>query len=88
MQSFFIEFLDFKEELPVYMLRLILYGNQQKRDIARNLLANLKEVKREESAAHPCEVKLTLSEPINETSLIPLLRQSGIHGFRLVEVRN
>ena len=44
-----------------------------------------KEVKREEKANYPWEVRLALLEPINENSLIPLLRQSGIHGFRLVK---
>ena len=77
--------MDFKGELSVYKMRLILYGSPQKREIARNLLANLKEVKREESTNRSCEVNLTLFAPMKETSLIPLLRQSGIHGFKLVD---
>ena len=70
----------------MYSMHLILYGNPQSREAACNLLSNLKEVKCERATENPWEVKLALFEPIKETSLIPLLRQSGIHGFRLVEI--
>lgn len=69
-------------------MHLVLYGSSQAREKAVNLLCNLKMVKREESTENPCEVKLTLSEPIKEISLIPLLRQSGIYGFRLIETND
>ena len=88
MQSFFIEFVYFREELPMHIISIVLYGSPQSRELAKNLLTNLKEVKREEKANCPWEVRLAVFEPINETSLIPLLRQSGIHGFRLVETQD
>ena len=69
----------------MHIISIVLYGSPQSRDLAKSLLTNLKEVKREEKANYPWEVRLALLEPINENSLIPLLRQSGIHGFRLVK---
>ena len=65
-------------------MNLILYGSSVSQELARNLLENMMEVKRESVGCHSGEVQLIISKPIKETSLIPLLRPSGIHGFRLV----
>ena len=70
----------------VYTMKIMLYGTQNSREIAKQLLLNQKEVLQKECGSELWSVRLTLNEPIKETSLIPLLRQSGIHGFRLVEV--
>lgn len=70
----------------MYIMTVNLYGSFQTRELARNLVLNLKEVKREERADHPWEMRIVLSYPIKESSLIPLLRQSGIQGFRLGEI--
>lgn len=72
----------------MYRISLILYGNAQSCEIAKGLLLNQAEVKMEEVSNNPWKVNLILSERLNENSLIPLLRKSGIHGFRLVENRN
>jgi len=69
----------------MHKVSLILYGNPQSREIAKGMLLNRAEVKREADSNEPWRINLILSEPMNEKSLIPLLRQSGIHGFRLVE---
>ena len=70
----------------MYHQRIILYGSSAARKRARNILENLEEVRREETLNNGTEMRLLLSKPLKETSLIPLLRSSGIHGFRLVEV--
>jgi len=72
----------------MYKISLILYGKSQACAKAKGLILNQKEAKQEESTNYYWEVNVILSEPINETSLIPLLRQSGIYGFRLVENKN
>ena len=69
----------------MYRVSLILYGNSQSCELAKGFLDNLMEVKRTESLKNPHKISLVLLEPIKETSLIPLLRKSGIQGFRLVE---
>ena len=69
----------------MYRVSLILYGNSQSCELAKGFLDNLMEVKRTESSKNPHEISLVLLEPIKETSLIPLLRKSGIQGFRLIE---
>ena len=71
----------------MYHQRIILYGNAASQALARNMLQNMETVKREESINDGGEIQLLLSEPLKETSLIPLLRKSGLHGFRLVEDR-
>lgn len=65
---------------------LILYGNAKAREIARELLENMTETKGD-TARNGSEIRLSPNEHINETSLIPLLQQSGIYGFRLVKSR-
>ena len=69
----------------MYHQRIILYGGPAAKEMARSILQNLEVVRREESINNGSEVRLLLSQPLKETSLIPLLRNSGIHGFRLVE---
>lgn len=71
------------EAIFLYMLRIILYGSPQSREAAKTLLLNQNEVIREERSEKTGTIRLLLNTPIKETSLIPLLRQSGIHGFRL-----
>ena len=70
----------------MYHQRIILYGSSASRETARSVLQNLESVRREEGANNGMEIRLILSKPLKETSLIPLLRHSGIHGFRLVEM--
>ena len=72
----------------MYEIDVILYGNISERELAESLLLNLSEVKRESSSKEHRALRLLLSEPIKETSLISMLHQSGIHGFRLVEIKN
>ena len=72
----------------MYHQHIILYGSLAAQEMARNLLQNLEAVKREESLHNGSEIRLTLDQPLKETSLISLLRQSGIHGFRLVEMQD
>ena len=63
---------------------LILYGNAADQETAKHLLEGLHQIKRIDEMRTPSELRLVLRDPIKESSLIPLLRQSGIHGFRLI----
>ena len=67
----------------MYRMKISLYGSPMGREAAKILLLNQKEVIREEHSDKMGVVRLMLNTPIKETSLVPLLRQSGIHGFRL-----
>ena len=69
----------------MYHQKIILYGSSSARESARNMLENLEVVRREECINNGMEIRMILSKPLKETSLIPLLRHSGIYGFRLVE---
>lgn len=62
---------------------LVLYGSASSREMARLLLENLPQVRRVDADATMSELRLLLSGPLQETSLIPLLSGSGIDGFRL-----
>ena len=62
---------------------LTLYGPSDAVRRARGLLENLPQVKRLNCTSDLSQMKLLSSEPIDENSLIPLLAQSGISGFRL-----
>lgn len=66
---------------------IILYGNQNACDKAQALLENLPEVKRADKISHN-EIRLLLHDPLHEKSLIPLLADSGISGFRLTSFRH
>lgn len=67
-------------------ISIILYGSPSSQALAKALLENMPEVKRDSEYDHHLGgLRLILYNPIKETSLIPLLRQSGIHGFRLVD---
>ena len=68
----------------MYMMKIVLYGTQRSKELAKDLLVNQKEVARDQCASAPNAICLALHEPMKETSLIPLLRNSGIQGFRLV----
>ena len=68
-------------------MQILLYGSAAAQALARNILQNLDVVKREESINNGTEIRLFLSRPLNETSLIPLLHPSGLHGFRLVDMQ-
>ena len=67
----------------MYYLKIVLYGSVDAQKTARNILQNLDIVRREE--INSGEIGLILSEPLKETSLISLLRSSGIYGFRLAK---
>ena len=69
----------------MYYQRIILYGSAEAQKTARNILQNLEVVRREEATENGAEIRLILSKRLKETSLIPLFRQSGIYGFKLVE---
>ncbi|MGN1367334.1 MAG: hypothetical protein ACI4WX_00560 [Aristaeellaceae bacterium] len=62
---------------------LTLYGPSDALKRACGLLENLPQVKRLSCTSDLSQMKLLSSEPIDENSLIPLLAQSGISGFRL-----
>ena len=66
---------------------LTLFGPSESREWARSMLENLPQVKRLSCAADGSQIKLISCEPLDENSLIPLLAQSGIHGFRLNEAQ-
>lgn len=72
----------------MYTIRIVMYGAPQAKELAKALLINQNQVLREDYSSVHGTLQLTLKEPIKETSLIPLLRQSGIHGFRLDKVRD
>ena len=63
---------------------LYLYGAPASRELAKLLLENLPQIRRMDVSADLSEIKLLTASPIDESSLIPLLAQSGISGFRLV----
>lgn len=63
---------------------IALYGSASSREQAKLLLENLPQVKRMDVSADMAEVRLILRSPLRENSLIPLLAQSGISGFRLI----
>ena len=67
----------------MYTMMITLYGSFQARESARSLLLNLQEVKREEQSDCSWKIKVISDQLIKESSLIPLLRRSGIQGFRL-----
>ena len=62
---------------------LTLYGQTDALERARGLLENLPHVKRLSCTADLSHMKLVSSGPLDESSLIPLLAESGISGFRL-----
>ena len=62
---------------------LTLYGQTDALEKAKGMLENLPQVKRLNCTSDLSHLKLMSSEPIDEISLIPLLAQSGISGFRL-----
>lgn len=64
---------------------LTLFGQTDALERAKGILENLPQVKRLSCAADLSHMKLVSSEPLDESSLIPLLAQSGISGFRLNE---
>lgn len=66
---------------------LTLYGPPAALERARGLLENLPEVKRLSCAADLTQMRLISSELLHENSLIPLLAQSGVSGFRLSETQ-
>ena len=66
-----------------YCTLLTLYGQTADLERARGLLENLPEVKRLSCTADLSQMKLISNEPLHENSLIPLLAQSGVSGFRL-----
>lgn len=66
---------------------LTLYGPLSALERARGLLENLPEVKRLSCAADLTQMRLISSELLHENSLIPLLAQSGVSGFRLNETQ-
>ena len=71
----------------MYQQHIILYGNQTSLEKARILLQNQKEIRREYCLHAGTEIRLFLDTPLKETSLIPLLRERGSQGFRLVEIK-
>lgn len=62
---------------------LTLYGQTDALERARGMLENLPQVKRLSCTADLSHMKLVSGELLDESSLIPLLAQSGISGFRL-----
>lgn len=66
---------------------LTLYGPTSALERARGLLENLPEVKRLSCSADLSRMRLISSEFLHENSLIPLLAQSGVSGFRLSETQ-
>ena len=66
------------------MRTLYLYGAPAARELAKLLLENLPQLRRIDACADLSEIKMLTASPIDEMSLIPLLAQSGISGFRLV----
>ena len=62
---------------------LTLYGPTAALERAKGMLENMPHVKCLGCSADLSQMKLISSEPIDESSLIPLLAQSGISGFRL-----
>lgn len=66
---------------------LTLYGPPSALERARGLLENLPQVKRLSCTDDPSQVRLISSDPLHENSLIPLLAQSGVSGFRLSETQ-
>ena len=62
---------------------LTLYGQPSTLVKAKGILENLPQVKRIDCSADLSQIKLISTEPLHENSLIPLLAQSGISGFRL-----
>ena len=66
------------------MRTLYLYGAPASRELAKLLLENLPQIRRMDASADLSEIKMLTASPLDENSLIPLLAQSGISGFRLV----
>ena len=66
------------------MRTLYLYGAPAARELAKLLLENLPQLRRIDACADLSEIKMLTASPIDEMSLIPLLAQSGLSGFRLV----
>jgi len=62
---------------------IYLYGNAFSCEKARLLLEDLPQVKQINASSLPM-LRLRLCAPLHEKSLIPLLAQSGISGFRLI----
>ncbi|MGN0774480.1 MAG: hypothetical protein ACI4MP_11915 [Candidatus Ventricola sp.] len=62
---------------------LTLYGQAAALEKAKGLLENLPQIKRLDCTADLSQIKLISSELLSENSLIPLLAQSGVSGFRL-----
>lgn len=62
---------------------LSLYGPTAALERARGMLENLPQIKCLNCTADLSQMTLLSSEPLHENSLIPLLAQSGVSGFRL-----
>ena len=61
-----------------------LYGSLESRIMAKTLLENLPHIRRIDTYSDQRILRLLADEPEKEKSLIPLLAQSGISGFRLM----
>jgi len=62
---------------------LILYGEPSARELAKTILENEPAVQ-SITLSQDSKLRLLLDSAITEISLIPLLQQSGISGFRLM----
>lgn len=69
----------------LFCIRIVLYGSLQARSHACGILENLPQVKRVECSREKTEIRITTDDKLNENSLLPLLRRSGVSGFRLIE---
>ena len=67
-----------------YCVWLALYGQTEALQKAKGMLENLPKIRSMRCSADLSQMKLVSSEPLYENSLLPLLAQSGISGFRLV----
>jgi len=66
------------------MKTIVLFGSQSARDAARSLLENQPQIRRVDSSGDMRTLRLIITSPIEEISLISLLSASGISGFRLM----
>lgn len=63
---------------------IILYGNAASQNKAQLVLQEHYSISEPDPVHSTAERRLLFMSPVNEISLIPLLRQSGIQGFRLI----
>jgi len=67
------------------LIRLItLYGSSASQKAAILMLENLPQIKRIDATGQPGILRLMTDSSLNEKTLIPLLAESGISGFRVV----